>query len=98
MAARHHYCLPRGWKHMNGTKQGATKRKKQKKHVDDEPLPPALALEMLQSAARECQRSGLVLKCESESGALRLTVKGAASEETSEGVRFILMPEEEKPT
>jgi hypothetical protein len=82
---------------MSGTKQGATKRKKQKKHENDEPLPLALALEMLQSAARECQRSGLGLKCESESGTLRLIVKGAASEEASEGVCFVLMPEEVKP-
>lgn len=79
---------------MNGTKQSATKRKKQKKHVDDGPLPPTLALEMLQSAARECQRAGLVLKCETVSNELRLTVKGATSEETLDGVRFILAPEE----
>lgn len=83
---------------MSGTKQGAIKRKRQKNHNDDEPLPPALALEMLQSAARECQRAGLVLKCESVSNELRLIVQGAMSEETSEGVRFILMSEEVKPT
>jgi len=83
---------------MSGTEQDAAKRKKQKKHENDEPLPPALALEMLQSAARECQRSGLVLKCETVSNELRLTVKGAASEETPEGVRFILVPEKVKLT
>jgi hypothetical protein len=75
---------------MSETKQGATKRKGRRRR-DDEPLPPALALEMLQSAARECQRAGLSLTCESESDELRLTVKGVSAETTPEGSRFVLV-------
>lgn len=78
---------------MNTTKQSETKKRGRKQ---PEPLPPALALEMLQSAARECQLAGLPLLVTNQDSGLLLFVKGVAQEETSEGARFIIAPEQSK--
>ena len=83
---------------MSATKQDETKnettpRKRRGRWQDVEPLPPALALEMLQSAARECQLAGLPLLVTNQDTGLLLFVKGAAQEDTTEGARFILSPE-----
>ena len=72
---------------MNATKQGATKRRRK-----ETPITPAQALDMLQSALRYCQQSGLSVECKSDADldGLVIYLPTAKAETTPDGLRFVL--------
>jgi hypothetical protein len=72
---------------MNTTKQSATKRRRK-----ETPITPAQALDMLQSALRYCQQSGLAVECKSDDALAGLVIylPTAKAEPTPAGLRFAL--------
>ncbi|MBI3242326.1 MAG: hypothetical protein HYZ49_08545 [Chloroflexi bacterium] len=75
---------------MKSTKQGETGGKRK-----PTPITPAQALDMLQSALRYCQQSGLSVECKSDDALAGLVIylPTAKAETTPAGLRFALAGE-----